>query len=170
MTRPAAELHGIGASPLRKEDWPLIRGEGTYVADFKRPGMVHAFVVRSPLAHARFTRIDKEAALAAPGVIDVITAEDLPDRGRPIPTRMFHDEASNRFLQRPLADGVVRYSGEPVAVVVADTRYLVAAAKADLILLLVEEGVTPVDELDRCLSVFRGHQISNIRLVLCEPR
>jgi len=118
-----AELNGIGASPLRKEDWPLVRGEGTFVADFKRPGMVHAFVVRSPLAHARFTTIDRAAALAAPGVIDVITAEDLPDRGRPIPTRMFHDEASNRFLQRPLADGVVRYSGEPVAVVIADTRY-----------------------------------------------
>ena len=121
--RSRPELNGIGASPLRKEDWPLVRGEGTFVADFKRPGMVHAFVVRSPLAHARFTTIDRAAALAAPGVIDVITAEDLPDRGRPIPTRMFHDEASNRFLQRPLADGVVRYSGEPVAVVIADTRY-----------------------------------------------
>ena len=116
-------IDGIGASPLRKEDWPLVRGEGTFIADFKRPGMVHAFVVRSPLAHARFTTIDRKATLAAPGVLDVITAEDLPDRGRPIPTRQFSDEGSNRFLQRPLADGVVRYSGEPVAVVIADTRY-----------------------------------------------
>ncbi len=115
--------NGIGAAPLRKEDWPLVRGEGTFVADFARPGMVHAFVVRSPLAHARFKRVDRRAALAAPGVVDVIIAEDLPDRGRPIPTRQFADEGSNRFLQRPLADGVVRYSGEPVAVVVADTRY-----------------------------------------------
>jgi aerobic carbon-monoxide dehydrogenase large subunit len=119
-----AVVDGIGASPLRKEDWPLVRGEGTFIADFKRPGMVHAFVVRSPLAHARFTTIDRTATLGAPGVLDVITAEDLPDRGRPIPTRMFADEGSNRFLQRPLADGVVRYSGEPVAVVIADTRYL----------------------------------------------
>jgi carbon-monoxide dehydrogenase large subunit len=117
-------VQGIGTSPLRKEDWPLVRGEGTFVADFKRPGMVHAFVVRSPYAHARFTAIDRTAALAAPGVIDVFSAEDLPDRGRPIPTRMFHDEGSNRFLQRPLADGVVRYSGEPVAVVIAASRYL----------------------------------------------
>jgi aerobic carbon-monoxide dehydrogenase large subunit len=116
-------INGIGTSPLRKEDWPLVRGEGTFIADFKRPGMVHAFVVRSPLAHARFTSIDRKAVLAAPGVVDVITAEDLPDRGRPIPTRQFADEGSNRFLQRPLADGVVRYSGEPVAVVIADTRY-----------------------------------------------
>jgi CO/xanthine dehydrogenase Mo-binding subunit len=117
------ELQGIGASPLRKEDWPLVRGEGTFIADFKRTGMVHAFVARSPFAHARFTAVDRDAALAAPGVIDVIIAADLPDRGRPIPTRMFKDEGSNRFLQRPLADRVVRYSGEPVAVVIADTRY-----------------------------------------------
>jgi aerobic carbon-monoxide dehydrogenase large subunit len=127
MTRATAaaeeRLQGIGASPLRKEDWPLVRGEGTFVADFKRPGMVHAFVVRSPFAHARFATFDCQPTLAAPGVIDVITAGDLPDRGRPIPTRMFKDEGSNRFLQRPLADGVVRYSGEPVAVVIADSRY-----------------------------------------------
>ncbi len=116
-------VNGIGTSPLRKEDWPLVRGEGTFVADFKRPGMVHAFVVRSPLAHARFTAIDRQAVLAAPGVLDVITAAELPDRGRPIPTRQFADAGSNRFLQRPLADGVVRYSGEPVAVVIADSRY-----------------------------------------------
>ena len=125
-------VNGIGASPLRKEDWPLVRGEGTFVADFKRPGMVHAFIVRSPLAHARFTTIDRTSTLAAPGVLDVITAEDLPDRGRPIPTRQFGDVGSNRFLQRPLADGVVRYSGEPVAVVIADSRYLAEDA-AELI-------------------------------------
>jgi len=124
VTAASPTVQGIGASPLRKEDWPLVRGEGTFAADFKRPGMVHAFVVRSPLAHARFALIDRSAALAAPGVIDVITAEDLPDRGRPIPTRQFGDEGSNRFLQRPLADGVVLYSGEPVAVVVAQSRYL----------------------------------------------
>jgi len=123
-TEAPAAVQGIGASPLRKEDWPLVRGEGTFAADFKRPGMAHAFVVRSPLAHARFTTIERSTALAAPGVIDVFTAADLPDRGRPIPTRQFADEGSNRFLQRPLADGVVRYSGEPVAVVVAESRYL----------------------------------------------
>ena len=114
---------GIGAPALRKEDWPLLRGEGCFVADLQRPGMVHAFVVRSPFAHARFSRIQVDAARAASGVIDVFTATDLPDRGRPIPTRMFHDEAAKGFLQRPLADGEARYSGEPVAVVVATTRY-----------------------------------------------
>jgi aerobic carbon-monoxide dehydrogenase large subunit len=119
----AQPLFGIGSSPLRKEDWPLVRGEGTFVADYRRPGMVHAFVVRSPHAHARIKSIDRSAVLEAPGVLDVITAEDLPDGGRPIPTRQFNDEGSNRFLQKPLADGVARYSGEPVAVVIAATRY-----------------------------------------------
>ena len=124
MTAPTTDtIGGIGSSPLRKEDWPLVRGEGTFIADFRRPGMVHAYVARSPLAHARFTHVDTAAALAAPGVIDVITAADLPDRGRPIPMRQFNDEAARRFLQRPLADGVVRYSGEPVAMVIADTHY-----------------------------------------------
>ncbi len=122
-TEAGGPLFGIGASPLRKEDWPLVRGEGTFIADFKRPGMVHAFVVRSPLAHARFGRIDRAAALAAPGVIDVITAEDLPDGGPRIPMRQFRAPRAEAFLQRPLASGVVRYSGEPVAVVIADTRY-----------------------------------------------
>ncbi len=113
----------IGERALRKEDWPLVRGEGCFVADFKRPEMVHAFIARSPLAHARIVSIDPSTARSAPGVVEVITAADLPDRGRPIPTRQWNDENANRFLQRPLADTVVRYSGEPVAVVIADTRY-----------------------------------------------
>jgi hypothetical protein len=54
--------------------------------------------------------------------------------------------------------------------VVNDTRYLVCAAKADLILVLVEEGLTPVNELDRCLEVFRSHQITGYRVVLCEAK
>ena len=132
---------GIGAPALRKEDWPLLRGEGRFVADLDRPGMVHAFIARSPLAHARFTRIETAAARAAPGVIDVFTVEDLPDRGRPIPTRMFHDEAAKRFLQRPLADGEVRYSGEPVAVVVATSRY---AAEDAAELLDIDYELLPV--------------------------
>src|SRR5579859_6773755 len=147
------DVEGIGKSPLRKEDWPLLRGEGCFVADLKRPGMVHAFVVRSPHGHARFSRIDRDAVMGAPGVIDVITAEDLPDRGRPIPTRMFHDEASNRFLQRPLADGVVRYSGEPVAVVIAGTRYLAEDA-AELLAIDYEPAPVVLDPDD---AVAAGH-------------
>lgn len=117
------EVMGIGTSPLRKEDDPLVRGRGCFIGDFKRSGMVHALVVRSPLAHARIVAIDKAAALAAPGVIDVITAEDVPAEVR-IPMRQFRDELAQKFLQPPLAREVARYSGEPVAVIVAASRYL----------------------------------------------
>ncbi|HEY6874999.1 MAG TPA: xanthine dehydrogenase family protein molybdopterin-binding subunit [Candidatus Dormibacteraeota bacterium] len=161
------ELHGIGTSPLRKEDWPLLRGEGAFIADLKRPGMAHAYVVRSPFAHARFTKIDASAALAAPGVIGVITAADLPDRGRPIPTRMFKDDAANQFLQKPLADGEVRYSGEPVAVLIAESRYLAEDA-AELLNIDYEplEVVLDMDagEVAGHLVVERGDIDSAFRL------
>ncbi len=114
---------GIGTSPLRKEDDPLLRGDGCFIADFKRPGMVHAFVVRSPIAHGRIEALDKTGTLAAPGVIDVVTAEDLPDSVR-IPMRQFRDAQAEKFLQPPLAREVVRYSGEPIAVVIAESRYV----------------------------------------------
>ncbi len=143
-------VSGIGTSPLRKEDMPLIRGEGAFAADWRRPGMVHAFVVRSPLAHARVKSIQRDAALAAPGVIDVITAADLPDGGRPIPMRQFRVEGSDRFLQRPLAGEVVRYSGEPVAVVIADSRYL--AEDAAELLDIEYEPLPPVLEPDDAVA------------------
>jgi CO/xanthine dehydrogenase Mo-binding subunit len=119
----ADEVMGIGTSPLRKEDDPLLRGNGCFIGDFKRPGMVHALVVRSQLAHARVRAIDRAAALAAPGVVDVITADEVPASVR-IPMRQFRDEQAQLFLQPPLARDVVRYSGEPVAVIVAQSRYL----------------------------------------------
>jgi Mrp family chromosome partitioning ATPase len=88
-----------------------------------------------------------------------------PRIGRPLPIEVervagLYEQLCRRF------DYVLVQQGP----IIADTRYLVCAAKADLVLVLVEGGVTPVDELDRCLDVFRGHQISGIRLVLCEPR
>ena len=154
VSRPAEvdakSVSGIGTSPLRKEDWPLVRGEGAYIADFKREGMVHAFVVRSPFAHARFTSIDKAASMAAPGVVDVITATDLPDGGRPIPMRQFGLPGSEQFLQLPLANGVARYSGEPVAVVIAESRYL--AEDAAELLNIDFEALDPVLEPDDAVA------------------
>lgn len=117
------KVMGIGTSPLRKEDEPLLRGAGCFIADVTRPGMVHAFVVRSPFAHADIVTIDKRATLAAPGVIDVVTGEDVPPSVR-IPMRQFRDAHAEKFLQPPLARDTARYSGEPVAVVIADSCYL----------------------------------------------
>ena len=113
----------IGSSPPRKEDEPLLRGTARFVDDVARSGALHAHILRSPFAHARIVSVDTEAAEAAPGVHAVVTARALPPGLRPIPMRMFTDGTLNDYLQHPLARDVVRYSGEPIAVVVADSRY-----------------------------------------------
>ena len=71
------KLQGMGASRGRKEDARFIRGKGSYVDDIKLPGMLHGAIVRSPYAHARIKSIDKSKALAVPGVVAVLTADDL---------------------------------------------------------------------------------------------
>ena len=71
------KLQGLGSSRLRKEDARFIRGKGTYVDDIKLPGMLFGAIVRSPYAHARIKSINKAKALAVPGVVAVLTADDL---------------------------------------------------------------------------------------------
>src|SRR3974377_320222 len=71
------KLQGMGTSLLRKEDARFIRGRGTYIDDIKLPGMLFGAIVRSPYAHARIASIDKSKALASPGVVAVLTADDL---------------------------------------------------------------------------------------------
>src|SRR3974390_3925065 len=72
-----SKLQGLGASRLRKEDARFIRGRGTYIDDIKLPAMLFGALVRSPYAHARIKSIDKTKALAVPGVVAVLTADDL---------------------------------------------------------------------------------------------
>jgi hypothetical protein len=76
MDRMAA-LQGLGDARLRKEDARFIQGKGNYVDDIKLPGMVHMDIVRSSIAHGRIKKIDKSEALKVPGVIAVLTADDL---------------------------------------------------------------------------------------------
>jgi CO/xanthine dehydrogenase Mo-binding subunit len=124
MTGSADPTAGwIGSSPLRKEDRPLLTGKSCFVDDLRRPGALHAAILRSPHAHARIRSIDTAAALASPGVLDILTAADLPGDGVRIPIRLWPRDGMERFLQPPLAGDTVRYVGEPVAVVVADSRY-----------------------------------------------
>ena len=124
MSGSAVPARGvIGRSVRRKEDRPLLTGASCFVDDLERPGALRAAVVRSPHAHARIAAIDVAPALAFPGVVDVVTAADLPDRSIRIPMRMFSRQGMDRFLQPPLADGAVRYAGEPVAVVIAESAY-----------------------------------------------
>ncbi len=80
MTTTAADggaISGLGAPVLRVEDGRLLTGKGRYVDDLVVPGMAFAHVVRSPHAHARILRIDKTAALSAPGVLAVLTGADV---------------------------------------------------------------------------------------------
>jgi carbon-monoxide dehydrogenase large subunit len=112
----------VGKPIRRREDPRLLTGQGTYVGDLALPGMVHAAILRSPHAHARILRIDPAAAAAAPGVLFVATAADLGACARPLPLL---NPAPGLRPRMPvaLAADTVRYVGEPVAVVVAESRY-----------------------------------------------
>jgi carbon-monoxide dehydrogenase large subunit len=116
-------MKAIGRPLKRREDPRLLTGRGTYAADFRLPRMLQAAVLRSPHPHARLGAIRPAAALERPGVIRVITAQDLGDIGR-IPMRLAPRPGLAQCLQPPLAREKVRYVGEPVAVVIAEDRYV----------------------------------------------
>ncbi len=136
----AAALAGIGQPRLRKEDARFVQGKGRYVDDIKLPGMVHMDIVRSPLAHARIKRIDKSAALAVPGVIAVLTAEDL----KPLKLHWMPTLAGD--VQAVLADGKVHFQMQEVAVVIAEDRYS-AADGVEAVAVEYEELPVLVDAL-----------------------
>ena len=114
----------IGAPIRRKEDVRFLTGSGEYTDDITLPGMLHAAILRSPHAHARIISIDISRALAISGVRAAYTFDDIAPLAKPIPIRIYALQGLERFLQLPLAADKVRYVGEPVAVVVADSRYL----------------------------------------------
>ncbi len=114
----------IGAAMPRQEDVRFLTGRATYVDDIKLTQMRHAAILRSPHAHARILSIDATAALAMPGVDAVFTFADIVACAQPIPVRLYPLPGLEHFLQCPLAQDKVRYVGEPVAVVVASSRYV----------------------------------------------
>ena len=111
------KLQGLGASMLRREDARFIRGQGTYIDDIKLPGMLFGAIVRSPYAHARIGSINKTKALASPGVIAVLTAEDLK------PVKLHWMPTAGGDVQAVLADGKVCFQYQEVAMVLASDRY-----------------------------------------------
>ena len=113
----------IGARIKRSEDVRLLRGIGKYVGDIHRPGMVHAAILRSTHAHARILKINADAALKLPGVIGVLTSADMPGL-KTIPMRTGVIPGLERSQQTPIATSKVRYVGDPVAVIVAENRYI----------------------------------------------
>ena len=112
----------IGQPVQRAEDLRFLRGAGTFIDDIKREGMLHAVVLRSSVAHGRIRRIDASAARATAGVHAVITAADIGRAVPIIPLRLANLLEFKGYLQPVIAKDKVRYVGEPVAVVVADTQ------------------------------------------------
>ena len=108
------------SAPLRRDAWEKVTGRARYAIDASMPHMAHAAVVRSERAHARIVGIDRAEAEAAPGVIAIVTADDLGPLGR----RFGHIVPDHPIL----AVDKVRYYGEPVAVVVAETPHQAADA------------------------------------------
>lgn len=116
----------IGDHIRREEDPRLLRGRGRYVDDVRLPREARGHVLRSPHAHARIQAIDTSAAKASPGVLCILTGDDLKARGlgtlRPLVPRRRRDGSPAFVCPQPiLADGVVRYVGDPVAFIVAET-------------------------------------------------
>ena len=118
----------VGDRQLRKEDPRLLTGRGRYVGDLALPGMLHAVLLRSPHAHARVRRVSADRARAHPGVVDVVTFADLGGAGRAYPMVPPHPELRGHNFA-PLAGDRVRFVGEAVAAVVADSRYTAEDAR-----------------------------------------
>ena len=118
------KLQGMGTSMLRKEDAKFIRGQGNYVDDIKMPGMLFGALVRSPYAHARIKGIDKSKALASPGVVAVLTADDLK------PVNLHWMPTVGGDVQAVLADQKVHFQMQEVAMVIATDRYAAADGAA----------------------------------------
>lgn len=129
MTLAAAVLRPpIGERIPRVEDSQLVRGAARYVADYEVEGLLHVVFVRSPIAHARITRIDTTAAAMAPGVVAVLTG---PELGLPpVYLAMLAAVIPETFREPAIALDVVRFVGEPVAVVIADSLPLAVDAAA----------------------------------------
>jgi carbon-monoxide dehydrogenase large subunit len=120
MPRTSPEVGGMGHSVRRKEDPRFIRGKGTYVDDLQLPGMLYLDIVRSPYAHARIKKIDTSRALAIPGVLAVITGQDLAKYNLHWMPTLMSD------TQMVLPTDKVMYQAQEVAAVLATDRYIAA--------------------------------------------
>jgi aerobic carbon-monoxide dehydrogenase large subunit len=120
----------IGRPIKRREDLRFLRGQARYVDDIVLPRMAHLVVVRSAHAHARLREIRVDAARRSPGVIAVVTAQDLAGRIHPMPINIPEGDHVAPAPHPVLAAGKVRYVGEPVVAVLAETRAAAVDAAA----------------------------------------
>src|SRR5438874_1925239 len=172
-SREALAPQGIGKSVPRREDARLLTGRGRYASDFSLPGQAYAYLVRSPHAHASIASIDVTAAVGCPDVLAVLTGRDAATDGlrpiphSPVPANPHEVPLRNRdgsgFFIAPhpvLAEDAVRYVGEPVAVVVAETlaEAMDAAERIDVVYRALAPVVRSQDALARgALPVWAEH-------------
>jgi len=144
----------FGQPITRNEDPRLLTGQALFVDDVNLPGMLHAAFFRSSYAHARIKRIDVSAARGRAGVIAVYTAEDLGDYWQPgpllVPPPPVAGRVFNARTQVPLAKDTVRFAGEPIAVVIAESRYLAEDAAGDIVVDF--EPLAAVVDLEKALA------------------
>jgi len=138
MQKTSPEIGGMGHSIKRKEDLRFIQGKGNYVDDIHLPDMVYGHLVRSPYAHARLKSINTDKAKQVPGVLAIITGEDLAKANLAWMPTLFFDK------QMVLATGKVLFQSQEVAFVVAEDRYTAADA-AELVEVEYEELPVLVD-------------------------
>ena len=156
----------IGARVQRREDPKLITGHGSYVDDMTLVNMAHMSVVRSPHPHARIKSIDTSRALASKGVVAVLTSAEIkPHILGPIPvTNSFVPDKKQVPEQYPIASDEALYAGEPVAVVIAEDRYL--ADDAAQLVLVEYEPLPAVMDLDKAMApgspLVKGDRPDNI--------
>lgn len=145
----------IGQRIKRNEDARLLTGQALFVDDVDLPGMLHAAFLRSDYAYARIKSIDASAARSRPGVVAVYTAQDMGDFWKPGPLLVPAPHSIkglifNKRTQIPMAKDKVRHVGEPMAVVIAESRYIAEDALADIVADL--EPLEPVVDLERGLE------------------
>jgi len=126
----------FGAPIKRNEDKKLLTGQALFIDDVELPGMLHVAFLRSQVAHARIQHIDVSRALKRPGVVAVFTADDLGAYWKPgpllVPPPPISGIVFNQRTQVPLAKDKVRHVGEPLAIVVAESRYIAEDALDDI--------------------------------------
>jgi carbon-monoxide dehydrogenase large subunit len=144
MTMTAGEARYFNARVPRNEDARLLTGRARFVDDVQLPGMVHVAFVRSDYAHGRLNAVDVSAARSRPGVLAVYTADDLGEYCKPapllVPPPPIRDLVFHACTHLPLAKGKVRHAGEPIAMIVADSRYIAEDAVRDVIV-----EIDPID-------------------------
>ena len=157
----------IGEPIMRREDLRLLKGRGQYIDDIHFEGMLHAAVFRSSKPHGRILRVDTSRAAALPGVAGVFCAADFNGALKPIRPRIAALPGFENFLQLPLAAEKVRYVGEPIAVVAAESPHVAEDALSHMSVEI--EDLPGNRELgDRCQPAALVHECAGSNVLRVE--